>query len=178
MIWPGKFWHWTLLDRDCVHSTMTWGAAMSAAADRITVKEVKASRQSRSSTWILLNVIHIDALIFSKSLFYFVPPWLQTSTPTLFLLPQHQLCRRRRLKTITQFDPCTIQSLQTSRPYFVGNNRDLTAYSSQLPLQRLDQAGDSCGLVSTSIRFPLWRSLHSFKVDLLSREDDHQNTMN
>ena len=42
-------------DMDCVHSTMTWGAAMSAAADRITVKEVKASRQSRSSTWEILT---------------------------------------------------------------------------------------------------------------------------
>ena len=105
MIWPGKFWHWTLLDMVCVHSTMTWGAAMSAAADRITVKEVKASRQRRSSTWIFFCNKSWCTTI---SLFYFVPPWLQISTLTLFLLPRHQLWGRRHLNTITQFDPCTI----------------------------------------------------------------------
>ena len=52
------------------------------------------------------NVIHSHPLNSSMSLFYFVPPWLQISTLTLFLLPQHQLCRRRHLNTITQFDPC------------------------------------------------------------------------
>ena len=105
------------------------------------------------------NVIHSHPLNSSMSLFYFVPPWLQISTLTLFLLPQHQLCRRRHLNTITQFDPCF--PLMTDVPYKLTNIS--TLFCQQWPRSHSVFLSTPSPAPRPGRRF-LWPRLHLNKI--------------